>query len=120
MFFINLTYKTSVYFRRISLPLTCKLRDEMKNKLIAFAFTSTALLISCSKNENFVVKKSSKMHAENSLKGVSVVNALDPICEMPTSEYLKDTVHYGGKVYGFCSDHCKSEFKKSPKTYLAK
>jgi YHS domain-containing protein len=29
-----------------------------------------------------------------------------------------DTVHYMGKVYGFCSKGCKAEFEKDPTAYL--
>jgi len=37
---------------------------------------------------------------------------------MKTAEYLKDTAVYKGQVYGFCSSHCKDEFKKQPENYL--
>lgn len=41
-------------------------------------------------------------------------NKKDPSCGMPMSSGIEDTVHYGGKVYGFCSNECKQEFLKNP------
>ena len=84
-----------------------------------FALFGLVLIVSCAKNENLEVKKVTKMKAENSLSGVVVVNELDPVCEMATQDYLKDTVIYKKKVYGFCSDHCKAEFKKEPEKFVA-
>ena len=44
----------------------------------------------------------------------------DPACGMPLSAGIADTLHYGGKVYGFCSDECRDNFLKDPKKYLSK
>lgn len=44
-----------------------------------------------------------------------VDNIKDPSCGMPLAAGVEDTLHYGGKVYGFCSDECRDEFKKNPK-----
>jgi YHS domain-containing protein len=38
----------------------------------------------------------------------------DPSCGMPLSAGIGDTVHYKGKVYGFCSDECRDIFLKNP------
>ncbi|HCL84142.1 MAG TPA: hypothetical protein DIC22_09215 [Chitinophagaceae bacterium] len=48
-----------------------------------------------------------------------VDNKKDPSCGMPVTAGIMDTVHYKGKVYGFCSDECKQLFLKDPGT-LAK
>ena len=48
-----------------------------------------------------------------------VNNKKDPSCGMPVTAGIEDTVHYNGKVYGFCSDECKQIFLKDPNT-LAK
>jgi YHS domain-containing protein len=49
-----------------------------------------------------------------------VDNLKDPACGMPlTAGSIVDTLHYGGKVYGFCSDECRDEFKANPEA-LAK
>ncbi len=39
----------------------------------------------------------------------------DPICGMKTTD--KITYEYIGKIYGFCSDHCRAEFEKEPEKY---
>ncbi|GAB4176353.1 MAG: hypothetical protein Kow00108_11700 [Calditrichia bacterium] len=33
---------------------------------------------------------------------------------------IADTVHYHGKVVGFCGDHCKEAFQADPEGYLSK
>ena len=43
-----------------------------------------------------------------------VDNLKDPSCGMPLTAGIDDTLHYNGKVYGFCSDECRDEFKKNP------
>lgn len=86
----------------------------MKFNIILILFSISAL--SCAQ-EAPKVKQVSKMKPKTDLKGVKVVNADDPICHMKTAEFLKDTVIYKGKSYGFCSDHCKKEFKKNPSKY---
>jgi YHS domain-containing protein len=43
-----------------------------------------------------------------------VDNIKDPSCGMPLTAGIGDTLHYQGKVYGFCSDECRDEFKKNP------
>jgi YHS domain-containing protein len=48
-----------------------------------------------------------------------VDNKKDPSCGMPMTAGIEDTVHFNGKVYGFCSDECKQIFLKNPTT-LAK
>ena len=51
---------------------------------------------------------------------VKVVNEEDPICGMKTAQFLKDTLMYNKKLYGFCGTHCKEAFKKEPKKYIKK
>jgi YHS domain-containing protein len=43
-----------------------------------------------------------------------VDNKKDPNCGMPVTAGIMDTVHYKGKVYGFCSDECRDAFLKNP------
>ena len=43
-----------------------------------------------------------------------VDNKVDPNCGMPVTAGIADTIHYQGKVYGFCSDECKQAFLKNP------
>ena len=48
-----------------------------------------------------------------------VDNKRDPSCGMPVSAGIGDTVHYKGKVLGFCSKECKDEFLKDPEKNIA-
>jgi len=48
-----------------------------------------------------------------------VDNRRDPSCGMPLSAGIGDTVHYKGKVLGFCSRECKQDFMKDPEKNIA-
>ena len=42
----------------------------------------------------------------------------DPVCSMTVDEKkTKLTSNYEGKVFYFCSNHCKEEFDKNPRKY---
>lgn len=60
-----------------------------------------------------------KMDSPQKLE-VAVVNEKDPVCQMNTAEYLSDTLTYKGEVFGFCSSHCKSQFKENPNEFVSK
>lgn len=76
-------------------------------------------ILSCAQ-ETPKVKHVSKRKPKTDLRGVKVINADDPVCHMKTAEFIKDTAVYKRKIYGFCSDHCKTEFKKNPVKYAVK
>ena len=65
-------------------------------------------------------QETNKVQAPPAKLNVKVVNEEDPICGMKTAHFLKDTLTYKKKVYGFCNTRCKETFKKSPKKYLKK
>ncbi len=49
-----------------------------------------------------------------------VDNKKDPSCGMPVSAGISDTLHFKGKVIGFCSTECKDSFiKDSTKAFAA-
>lgn len=81
-----------------------------------------ASIIACNDNvdkHNTEVKTVNEHEAHATKKiDAKVDNELDPVCKMATAEFLTDTVHYAGNVYGFCSASCKSEFEKNPETYI--
>jgi YHS domain-containing protein len=52
--------------------------------------------------------------AKSKFTAAMVDNKKDPNCGMPVTAGIEDTVHYNGKVYGFCSDECKQAFLKNP------
>lgn len=91
----------------------------MKSKIIITALLSVAIM-SCTQETPKVKHKKSMDSSEENLKNVIVVNPEDPICHMNTAEFLKDTVVYKNKTYGFCSAYCKDEFKKNPEKYAHK
>ncbi len=45
---------------------------------------------------------------------------IDLVCDMTVEENTPDTVHYHGKVYGFCSAYCKEKFQENPTRWGAK
>ncbi|GAB0155174.1 hypothetical protein CHRYSEOSP005_04340 [Chryseobacterium sp. Alg-005] len=77
-------------------------------------------LFSCAQESPKVKHKKSMSSSGENLKNIEVVNSEDPICHMKTAEFLKDTVVYKNKTYGFCSAYCKDEFKKNPGKYAQK
>jgi|688.fasta_scaffold539365_2 YHS domain-containing protein len=44
---------------------------------------------------------------------------LDLVCEMKVDKTVEDTVHFKGKVYGFCNTGCKETFLENPGKYGA-
>ncbi len=44
----------------------------------------------------------------------------DLVCEMKVDQTAEDTVHYGGKVYGFCGQSCKEDFQANPAKFVGK
>jgi putative intracellular protease/amidase/YHS domain-containing protein len=60
------------------------------------------------------------LHPVLTYKDVKLDNTMDLYCGMPLkSAGVGDTVHYKGKVYGFCSPGCKKEFLKRPEAYIS-
>ena len=59
-----------------------------------------------------------KPKAKNNFKHLSYASKTDPVCGMPVTAGIEDTLNYKGKRYGFCSTGCKEEFVKNPKAYL--
>ncbi|MBX9779683.1 MAG: DJ-1/PfpI family protein [Chitinophagaceae bacterium] len=62
----------------------------------------------------------SVLHPEKAFENLKFNNAKDFVCGMPVKAGVSDTVHYKGKVFGFCSKECKDEFLKTPSNYLSK
>lgn len=52
-------------------------------------------------------------------KGEKVGAVKDPVCGMEVSDIKKaPSEEYKGKVYYFCSEHCKKTFKKDPASHI--
>lgn len=85
----------------------------------------TALYFSACNNITKEDKKMSEKEVKDTLTEHTInpgllVNKKDPICEMPISAGVTDTVTYKGNILGFCSPECKAEFMKKPEDYIAK
>ena len=53
------------------------------------------------------------------VKGEKVDAIKDPVCGMEVGDVKKAaSEEYKGKVYYFCSEHCKKTFKKDPSSYV--
>ena len=91
-----------------------------------FLFISLIFFTACSQNSNEkAVSKAKAAEAQvtkpvNDYKGIKFASEKDLSCGMPLSAGVEDTVHYNGKIYGFCSIECKETFLKDPQKYLAK
>lgn len=94
----------------------------MKNifLLIPIAFA----VLSCNNHQapapETIAPMTAKEPLKEKFKASDVDNKTDFVCGMPTTAAISDTVHYKGKVYGFCSEGCKDDFKKDPSQYLSK
>ncbi|WPQ60671.1 DJ-1/PfpI family protein [Chitinophaga sancti] len=57
------------------------------------------------------------LHPVTTYENIKFDNNKDPFCGMPITTGVVDTVHYNGKIYGFCSKGCKDGFMKDPAAY---
>jgi len=90
-----------------------------------FALLLLMVLFACkSRNEAKAIETTHKdsttvTTAEQNFTGINFASKMDLACGMLLTEGIKDTAHYNGKVYGFCSEECKKEFLKTPEAFLA-
>jgi YHS domain-containing protein len=60
------------------------------------------------------------IQAKAEVKGEKAEAVKDPVCGMEVSDTKKaPSEEYKGKVYYFCSEHCKKTFKKDPASYIS-
>ena len=96
----------------------------MKFNLL-FALSLLIVLFSCKgrndANTNETTHKDSMTVAvpKQDFNGVEFAGKMDVACGMPLTAGVQDTAHFKGKVYGFCSTDCKSEFLKAPESFIA-
>ena len=62
----------------------------------------------------------SKAAAKPGAKATKLALDYDPVCGMTITPDDNYRVTYAGKIYGFCSAHCRDQFKANPTKYLAK
>ncbi|GAA4910376.1 DJ-1/PfpI family protein [Mucilaginibacter defluvii] len=58
------------------------------------------------------------LYPERTKAKPKIDNPKDPVCGMALSTGYADTLHYHGKLYGFCSAHCKRAFKNAPVSFV--
>ena len=87
-----------------------------KNILIFLLLIIPILLMACSEKQAKVNEQKLTAPKYN----LSMVDSdVDPYCGMKlTEKSIQDTVHFKGKVYGFCSSVCVSNFRNNPDTYI--
>jgi len=99
-------------------------------KKISFRFSNFQMLLpvaglmvlvtmgtACNEKPNTEMTKSPAKSIDSAkprFTAAMVDNKKDPSCGMPVTAGIEDTVHYNGKVYGFCSEECKQAFLKNP------
>ena len=56
--------------------------------------------------------------AKKDFSNIVFASKKDLSCGMPLTAGLEDSVHYKGKIYGFCSAECKADFIKNAAVYV--
>jgi YHS domain-containing protein len=87
-------------------------------------FTCLLVLFACKSNEKTEPKPEVKKETVAAVapqpvnfKAIKTDYKKDPVCGMPITAGIEDTLLYNGKIIGFCSKECKASFVKSPKDY---
>lgn len=86
----------------------------MTRKMLFPLFVGLFMLLAACK------QKSSQTQTTTAQAAVTFANETDYICGMKVQPEFTDTCYYNGKVYGFCSESCKDEFKANPESFLNK
>ena len=85
--------------------------------VVLFAFTACNQKQAETKTETSSATVTSK---KPEIKLSALSSNKDFVCGMDLEGgAIADTTSFEGKVYGFCSAECKSEFVKKPASYLA-
>ena len=69
-----------------------------------------AALLSCGQQKTAIPVNPVLVAKPKRLPLSLVDNTKDSTCGMPLTAGIEDTLHYKGKVLGFCSTECKNEF----------
>lgn len=71
-----------------------------------------------SQNSAIESNLTSKENSKYNLK--MIINKSDYVCGsiLLNDDFISDTVNHNNLVYGFCSEECKKEFKKSPDLFV--
>jgi YHS domain-containing protein len=109
-------------FARIFVP--CLKYSQMKFNIL-FTLLLSIELFACKNSNNVRVTETTHKDSttvaipKQPFDGIEFASKMDMACGMPLTAGVQDTAHYNGKVYGFCSSECKSDFLKAPETFLS-
>jgi len=99
-------------------------------KKIVYTGIAALAILSCTSNTQKTEKPADEVMPQHQhspapaapkkdLSTIVLDHKKDLVCGMPVSAGVEDTVHYKGKIYGFCAKECKDEFVKAPGSFLA-
>lgn len=89
-----------------------------KLRLVVLA-TMVAGFVACNSHNGKPEEKSESTSKTINVKVADLASNQDLVCGMKLVDgHIGDTASYQGKVYGFCSSECKSEFLKDPQSHL--
>ena len=94
----------------------------MKKIMVSFLVGGMISLSACHnqpREKNLTEAKTPVTEAAPKFTAAMVDNQKDPSCGMPVAAGIEDTIHYKGKVLGFCSKECRDEFLKNPEKNIA-
>ncbi len=77
-----------------------------------------SVMLSCTHGNAQEKAIEKKTDIKKSIRESQLASKKDLVCGMPVYKYLKDTVLYEGKIYGFCGEACKIDFLKSPANFI--
>lgn len=90
----------------------------MHIKILSAALLMAVAMLACQQNPSQSATKTPENTATASTETLPWATNLDLVCEMTVKQDTKDTLHYEGKIYGFCNPYCKDEFKANPGKYV--
>jgi YHS domain-containing protein len=95
--------------------------NRMKINLLLALFVLTNLFACKNTNNMETPHKDSTTVAvpKQPFDSVAFASKKDVACGMLLTAGVTDTAHYNGKIYGFCSPECKTDFLKTPDAFLA-
>jgi YHS domain-containing protein len=91
----------------------------MKIKILHLAILTATLLTACQSKPAKPVSNEPSTPAAT-IGGLAWAGDQDVVCEMKVDQTVEDTVHYAGKVFGFCGASCKETFQENPGKYVGK
>jgi YHS domain-containing protein len=91
-------------------------------KQIFSLFTVVFIFIACNSNEkvkpNVEMKKDTVTTTKTTdFKSITIDYKKDPVCGMPITAGIEDTLLYKGKIIAFCSKECKTSFIDKPSLF---